>query len=80
MHEMHIIKDMFDDLLRLVKEQNTSKVTKVYMKMGEFTEINEEILRFFFKEHSKNTPLEQALLHIEKSPTRELRLLSFDCE
>ncbi len=80
MHEMHIVKDLFNDLLKAVKEQNTSKVTKVYLKMGEFTEINEEILRFFFKEHSKNTSLEDALLDIEKSPTRELRLLSFDCE
>jgi len=77
---MHVIKDLFEDLLKLSKEQNASKVTNVYLRMGEFTEINEEILRFFFKEHSKNTPLEDALLHIENSPTRELRLLSFDCE
>ena len=80
MHEMHIVKDLFNDLLKAVKEQNTEKVTKVYLKMGEFTEINEDILRFFFKEHSKNTPLENASLDIKKSPARELRLLSFDCE
>ena len=80
MHEMHIIKKLFEDLMKLVEEQKASKVTKVYLKMGEFTEINEEILRFFFESHSKNTPFEKAMLNIEKSPTRELRLLSFDCE
>ncbi len=80
MHEMHLMKDLLKDLLRLIEEQHTSKVTKVYLIMGEFTEINEEILRFYFKEHSKNTSLEDAQLDIKKSPTRELRLLSFDCE
>ena len=80
MHEMHIIKDLFNDLVEHIKQQNASRVTNVYIRMGEFTEINEEILRFFFESHSKGTPLEEALLHIEKSPTRELRLLSYDCE
>ena len=80
MHEMHVIKSLFEDLLKLSKEQNATKVTNVYLKMGEFTEINEEILLFFIKEKSKNTPLEGALVHIEKSPARELRLVSFDCE
>jgi len=80
MHEMHLVKDLFQDILKHVKDNQAKKVTKVYLKMGEFTEINEEILTFFFKENSKETPLEEAQLLIEKSPTRELRLVSFDCE
>jgi len=51
MHEMHLVKDLFADLLRHVKEQKVEKVSKVFLRMGEFTEINEEIIRFFFKEH-----------------------------
>ena len=47
---------------------------------GEFTEINEEIVRFFLVEHGKGTPAEGAQIEFEKSPTRELRLVSFDCE
>lgn len=80
MHEMHLVRGIFDDLAKLAQENNTQKITKVYLKMGEFTEINEEILRFFFKEHSSGTALEGAEILIEKSQTRELRLLSFDCE
>jgi len=80
MHEMHLVRGIFDDLTKLAKENNAKKVTKVYLKMGEFTEINEEILRFFFKEHSVGTVLEGVELSIEKSQTRELRLLSFDCD
>jgi len=80
MHEMHLVKDLFADLLRHVKEQKVEKVSKVFLRMGEFTEINEEIIRFFFKENSKGTIIEGAELEIEKSPNRELRLVSFDCE
>ena len=80
MHEMHIIKDLFADLLKHAKEQQARKVTKVFLRMGEFTEINEEIVRFFFAENSKGTEVEAAELVIEKSPNRELRLVSFDCE
>lgn len=80
MHEMHIIRDLFDDLLKHVQANDAEKVTRVYLRMGEFTEINEEILRFHFEEHSKETPLEGAELSIEKSAARELRLVSFDCD
>ncbi len=80
MHEMHVIKNLFQDLLKLAKENNTKKVTNVYLKMGQFTEINPEILKFFFKEQAKNTPLESAMIHFEGSDMRELRLISFDCE
>lgn len=80
MHEMHVIKDVFADLLKIAKENNAEKVTTVYMRMGDFTEINEEILRHFFTESGKGTCVEGSALEIEPSPTRELRLVSFDCD
>jgi len=80
MHEMHLIKNLFADLLKLARENNAGKVTDVYLKMGEFTEINENILEFFFKEQAKNTILEGAKIHIRKSRMRELTLVSFDCD
>ena len=80
MHEMHFLKNLLDDLLKLGAEQKTNKITKIYLKMGEFTEINPEILNFYFKENSKGTIIESAKIEIKPSPTRELRLVSFDCE
>ena len=80
MHEMHVVKDLFNDIIIRAKENKISRVTKVYLKMGEFTEINEDILRYFFQSHSQGTPLEGCELSIEKSSTRELRLVSFDGE
>ncbi len=80
MHEMHLVKDLFSDLFKHAKDNKATKVTKVYLRMGEFTEINEDIIRFFFKEKGTKTILEGAELFIEKSPARELTLISFDCE
>lgn len=80
MHEMHVIKDLHQDILSRAREHHMSRVTKVYLRMGSFTEINEDILRFFFESHSVGTALEGAGLEIQKSPTRELRLVSFDGE
>ena len=80
MHEMHVIKDLHQDILKHAAEHRAKQVTKVYLRMGTFTEINEDILRYFFESHSQGTLLEGAALEIEKSPTRELRLISFDAE
>ena len=80
MHEIHILKDLFEDLQKQAEAHRISKVTKVYLRMGEFTEINEKILRYFFESHSAGTLLEGAVLEIERSPTRELRLVSFDAD
>ncbi len=80
MHELHLMQQLLDDLLTMGKKANAKKITKIYLRMGSFTEINPEVLRFFFKEKSKGTILEEAELDIEPGPNRELRLLSFDYE
>lgn len=80
MHELRIVREVFDDLLKLSKESKAEKVTKVYLRMGEFTEINEEIVKHFFKEKGKDTCIEAAELSIQKTPNRELTLVSFDCD
>jgi Zn finger protein HypA/HybF involved in hydrogenase expression len=78
MHEMHLVSNLFNDLLRRGKELGARKITKVYLRMGTFNEINIETLEHFFRENGKETILEEAKLKIESSPTREFRLLSFD--
>jgi Zn finger protein HypA/HybF involved in hydrogenase expression len=64
----------------MAAKQKATKVTRVYLRMGQFTEINEEILRYFFKEQGQGTILENTELQIDKSAARELSLVSFDCE
>ena len=80
MHEMHIVNGLIEDLQRLAQENKTEKITKIYLKMGEFTELNEEVVTFALKEKGKNTAIEGAEVAFEKCPKRELTLVSFDCE
>ena len=80
MHELHLITNAISDLKKRANDANTNRVTKIYFRMGEFTEISADSLKFHFTEQSKGTILEGAELVIEKSPVRELVLVSFDCE
>ncbi|MBI5700851.1 hydrogenase maturation nickel metallochaperone HypA [Candidatus Saganbacteria bacterium] len=80
MHEMHLINDLFADVLKHANENKAKKVTKLYLQMGDFTEINPDILKFHFNELAKGTAIEDAVIDIKQSDKREIRLLSFDCE
>jgi Zn finger protein HypA/HybF involved in hydrogenase expression len=80
MHEMHLLKDLMDDLLKNAEKNRINKITRVKIRLGEFTEINKDILIFFLKEKSKGTPAEGMAIDIEDSPARELRLVSFSGE
>ena len=71
MHEIHLLKDLLADVLKAAEENKAKKVTKVYLRMGEFTEINPEILKHFFAENSKGTMVEGADISIESSQARE---------
>ena len=81
MHEIHFLEDLFKDILQHLEQHKAKNVTQVFLELGEFTEINEESLRFFFKEKSKGSALEKALFNIKLIPQqRVLRLVSFDCD
>lgn len=80
MHELKLIKSLMEDAIKFGKDNNAKKITKLYLKMGEFSEINGEVLKFYLKENSKDTILEGCAVDIEESPNRELRLLSMDYE
>lgn len=80
MHELHLLRQLVDDITNHAAKEKAAKITKVYILLGIFTEINPEILKYYFKEHTKGTILENAEIDIQHSDKRELRLLSFDCE
>jgi len=80
MHETHLMKDLLEDLLKRAEELKVNKITRVYIRMGKFTELNPEILTFFFKENTRGTLAEGAEIEIKPSQAREILLESFDCE
>lgn len=80
MHELHLLKGLLADILRHARENRIARVTRIYLRLGGFTEIDPEILRQYFREHSQGTEAEGAAIDIEPAAGRELRLLSFDGE
>lgn len=79
MHEVRVVKKLFEDLILFAREQKAKKITKVFLRMGEFSEINQDSVHFYFEQNAKNTLAEGAKIEIENSPNRELTLISFDC-
>jgi len=80
MHEIHLIKDLFSDLLAIGTKQHAARITNVYLRIGNFTELNEEVISFYIKENAIGTLMEGSNIHFEKSDKRELTLVSFDFE
>jgi len=78
MHELKLVRSLLDDLIKRAREESIDKIKKLTIRMGDFTELNEEIVKFFIENNSKGTVAEGAEVIIERSPTRELRLVSFE--
>lgn len=80
MHEVHMVRDLVTTLLEHAAKEKARKVTCVYLRMGELSELNEETIGTWFRELTKKTILEGARLSIEKGAVSGLALVSFDCE
>ena len=66
MHEVSIVYDVIQIVKESSKLNNISTVKKIFMKIGEFTCIDESSINFAFEVLSKNTLCEGALLDIER--------------
>ena len=80
MHELKLVRALFNDLISIAQKNNAKRIKSITIRMGEFSEITPEVVAFYFKDKSKNTIAEAAEIIFEKSPNRELRLVSFDYE
>lgn len=80
MHEINLINSILNDLFRIAKEQNAKKITKIYLAVGELSELTPGILIYHLKEKTKKTIAENAEIDIKPGKKREIRLISFDCE
>ncbi len=80
MHELRLVREVLEDVIRRGEEEGMRRVTRVYLRVGGLSEVDPGILRHFFTECTLGTILEGAELVIEESATRELRLLGFEGE
>ena len=66
MHEISIMHDAIEIAVENGKINNIKKIDKIYMKIGEFTCVEENSLYFAFDALSRGTICEDAKLIIEK--------------
>jgi Zn finger protein HypA/HybF involved in hydrogenase expression len=69
MHELKLVKELAEKALNIAKENQATKVNKIFIKIGANSYLTAESFSNIFKEFSKRTILEQAEIVI--SPTQE---------
>ncbi|MFH0809748.1 MAG: hydrogenase maturation nickel metallochaperone HypA [Pseudomonadota bacterium] len=70
MHELAVAENIVHIVREEMRKAGLAKLNVVYLKVGEFTHLMPDALRFCFEVSvQKNTPLQGATLHIEVVPT-----------
>ena len=80
MHELKFIKTLVDDLVDKAGQLGAKRITRVYLKMGEFTEINPEIVEFYISKESGIDLLKDCKVVVKPLDGHGLVLESFDYE
>lgn len=70
MHEMSVMGEVFAIINNNIDKYNLIKITKVVIRVGEMTCINDKSLRFAFQVFAENTIVEGAELIIKKVQAR----------
>ncbi|WP_273225113.1 hydrogenase maturation nickel metallochaperone HypA [Geosporobacter ferrireducens] len=65
-HEVSITADLFEIIKENILLHNLSKISRVVLKIGEMTCLEESALRFSFEAFSKDTAVEGAALSIDR--------------
>ena len=66
MHEVSIVSDLFEIIQENIVKHELKAVTKVVLKIGEMTCVEEHAIRFAFEAMAKDTEVERAELIIDK--------------
>jgi hydrogenase nickel incorporation protein HypA/HybF len=65
MHEYSIVQSLFESVVALAEENDASTVTSVYLKIGELSGVEPELLATAFDQFRAATIMSDATLHIE---------------
>jgi len=80
MHETHLIEPIIKGISEHAAEEGGKKVSKVHLKIGALTGVNEDSFRETFNVLAKGTMLEGARLDITMFPGTIIQVLSFDID
>lgn len=70
MHEFGITENIMSIVLSHGEKEGAKKVIKIYLKIGEMTQIVDDSIRFYFEQLSEGTIAEGAELIVENVPVR----------
>jgi hydrogenase nickel incorporation protein HypA/HybF len=80
MHEAHLIEPIIKGISQHAPKEGAKIVTKIHLKLGQFTGAKEDSFRETFSVLSKGTILENARLELTSFPGWRVEVLSFDVE
>lgn len=72
MHEMAVTQSILDIVIQTANQNNSPKVEKIYLVIGELSSYIDESIQFIFDFLSKGTCAEEASLVIRKVPANAL--------
>ncbi len=80
MHETHMIEPVIKGICKHAKKEGAKFVSKVHIKIGEFTGLKEDSFKETFKTLAEGTMLEGAELEITFFLASRIEVVSFDVE
>ena len=78
MHESHLIEPIIKGISEHAKKEDAKSVSKLRLKIGEFTGVKEQSFRETFSVLAKGTLLENAELELTFFPGSRVEVISFD--
>jgi hydrogenase nickel incorporation protein HypA/HybF len=76
MHELAITENILDITMRHAEQAGATRVTNLYLVIGQLASIVDDSVQFYWDIISKGTLAEKAELHFRRIPTE---LLCLDC-
>lgn len=74
MHELPITQSVLDIALRYAAQEEATRITNLYLLIGELSSIVDDSVQFFWDIISRDTIAEGATLHFERVPMQMLCL------
>jgi len=80
MHESHLIEPIIKGISGHAQKEGAKRVTKVHLKVGQFTGVKEDSFKETFSVLAKGSMLENAKLELTFFPGTRVEVISFDVE
>lgn len=80
MHESHLIEPIIRGISEHSQREGAKSVSRIRLKVGEFTGVKEAPFRETFSVLSRGTALENAELELIFFPGSRIEIISFDIE